>query len=278
MRTVELSTGVHIAVQDVGAGPVVVLIAGFALTHELWDRQVRVLAEKGHRVVCVDLRGHGDSDAPLDGYDVAALADEVTAVLDAVDVRSCVLVGHSFGGLVAFRMAARSPRRVTRLVLVGSNGVAACRTENFPFGRPGPALLARVVEAEHAGRVPARRAALVASFATGPAPDAAVIDWLMSMSLQMPSWAAIACFRSLFTCDHVADLPSVTMPVVQVVGLADPVHSFKGAAWLQERLPDAHLVEIAASGHYPMLETPDEFDHVLLAALGHEAIEITPAG
>lgn len=277
MPVIEVRAGIHLEVQDVGTGPAVVLISGFGLTHELWDRQVRVLGSLGHRVVCVNLRGHGRSDAPLDGYDIATLADEVTAALAAIEVRSCVLVGHSFGGLVAFRLAARSPQLVAQLVLVSSNGVAACRTENFPFGRSGPALLAPVVEAEHAHRVPARRAAIVASFAPEPPPEPALIDWLMGMSVQMPSWAAIACFRALFTCDQVADLPRVTMPVLQFVGLADPVHSFKGTAWLQDRLTDARLIELPTSGHYPMLEAPDDFDRALLAQLGHDDPAVTPS-
>lgn len=89
------------------------------------------------------------------------------------------------------------------------------------------------------------------------------MEWLVRYSLQMPSWAAVACYRSMPRTDLVADLPKVVVPVLQVVGAADPVHSAQSAWWLNKRLADARLVEIADCGHYPMLEAPDEFDAVL---------------
>jgi pimeloyl-ACP methyl ester carboxylesterase len=80
----------------------------------------------------------------------------------------------------------------------------------------------------------------------------------------MPSWAATACYRTLLTADLLADIPRVTQPVLQIIGVADPVHSAKGARWLQQQLPDATLVEIPDCGHYPMLEEPDAFESALL--------------
>ena len=78
------------------------------------------------------------------------------------------------------------------------------------------------------------------------------------------SWAATACYRSLLTTDLLADIPRVVQPVLQIIGTRDPVHSAKGAQWLQERLPDATLMELPDCGHYPMLEAPDAFESALL--------------
>jgi pimeloyl-ACP methyl ester carboxylesterase len=80
----------------------------------------------------------------------------------------------------------------------------------------------------------------------------------------MPSWAAVASYRSLLTTDLLADIPRVIQPVLQIVGATDPVHSAKGARWLQQQLRDATLVEIPDCGHYPMLEAPDAFESALL--------------
>ena len=139
MAFVDVDDGVRIHVQDLGDGPAVALISGFGLDHELWDRQVRLLTERGFRVLCVDQRGHGFSDNPLHGYDIDRLAADLVTALNRLEIGSATVVGHSFGGQVAFRAAATAPELVTALVLVGSNGVRASRSESFPFGGPpGP--------------------------------------------------------------------------------------------------------------------------------------------
>jgi pimeloyl-ACP methyl ester carboxylesterase len=68
----------------------------------------------------------------------------------------------------------------------------------------------------------------------------------------------------LLTTDLLADIPRVSQPVLQVIGTNDPVHSAKGARWLQQQLPNAALVEIPDCGHYPMLEAPDVFESALV--------------
>ena len=265
MAFVEVDRGVRIHVQDLGDGPVVALVSGFGLDHELWDRQVRVLTERRIRVLCVDQRGHGLSDNPLHGYDIDHLAADLVTSLNRLEVRSVTVVGHSFGGQVAFRAAATAPELITRLVLVGSNAVRASRSEGFPFGRPPEPLLAGMLADEHANRVEARYRTIAAAFAHEP--DPRTVDWLVRCSLRMPSWAAVACYRSLLTTDLLADLPRVLQPVLQIVGAADPVHSAKGARWLQQQLSNATLVELPDCGHYPMLEAPDAFEAELLKYL-----------
>ncbi|WP_181780006.1 alpha/beta fold hydrolase [Pseudonocardia pini] len=259
---VEVGSGVGIAVHELGAGPPVVLVPGFGFDHRVWDRQVRVLTEAGRRVVCVDQRGHGDSDKPLAGYSVEELARDLGAVLDAVLDGPCTLVGWSFAGQVGFRLAAERPDLVARLALVCSNGVRATRSDDFPFGGKPADLERLMVEAERADRIAARRTAITPGFAA--APDPALVDWLVGISLAMPSWSAVACHRAMLHADLVADIPRVTQPVLQLVGAADPVFSARGARWLAERLADTRLVELADCGHYPLFERPTEFDEALL--------------
>lgn len=258
--------GVRLHVQDLGEGPAVVLVSGFGLDHRLWDRQVRVLLEHGLRVVCVDQRGHGLSDKPAAGYDVETLASDLEAVLVDRGVTSATVVGHSFGGQVAFRLAARAPQLVARLVLVGSNGVRASRSEEFAFGRLPEATVAALTGLERDDRIGSRVTTIASGFAADP--DPRLLDHLVAMSLQMPSWAAVACYTSMLLTDLLADLPVVTQPVLQVIGAADPVHSAKGAHWLSEQLADARLVEIEGCGHYPMLEAPEALEDALLAFVG----------
>jgi pimeloyl-ACP methyl ester carboxylesterase len=274
MPYVDVDNGVRLYVQDVGDGPPVVLVAGFGLDHQAWDRQVRVLAGR-YRVICVDQRGHGRSDKPLGGYEVERLALDLKYALDRTGVRECALVGWSFGGQVAFKAAADDPERIRSLVLVGSNAVRASRGPEFPFGVPPEKLEPALVADERDNRIRARRATLASGFASPPDDD--TLRWLLGRSLRMPSWAAVACYRSMLYTDLTPDLPRVAVPVLQVIGSADPVYSAKGARWLNQRLPDARLAEIDGCGHYPMIEAPEEFDAVLLRFLAETGATATPA-
>jgi pimeloyl-ACP methyl ester carboxylesterase len=182
-----------------------------------------------------------------------------------MDITDACVVGHSFGGQVAFHASALESRLFPRLVLVGSNAVRASRTEDFPFGAPPEAILEELVADEHEDRIAARYKTVLSGF--GGEPDHRVVDWLVRCSLRMPSWAAIACYRSMLTTDLLAEIPSVTQPVLQIIGSTDPVHSAKGARWLQQQLPNSTLLEIPDCGHYPMLEAADAFDAALVKFL-----------
>ncbi|WP_067671607.1 alpha/beta fold hydrolase [Nocardia miyunensis] len=273
MPYVDVDNGVRLFVQDVGAGPVVVLVAGFGLDHRIWDREVRVLAPR-HRVLCIDQRGHGLSDKPLDGYDVERLAQDLVIALRRLDVTAATVVGWSFGGQAAFRAAAQCPELIERLVLVGSNAVRASRSADFPFGLPPEKLVPPLIAAEERDRFAARRESILSGFHRPPAE--AVLDWLVSCSLSMPSWAAVACYHSMLETDLLDDIERVRVPVLQLIGATDPVHSARGARWLNERLADARLVELADCGHYPMLEAPDRFGDELLAFIDSDQTASAP--
>jgi len=261
MTYIEADPGVRIHVQDLGVGPAVVLVSGFGLDHQLWDRQVRVFTELGHRVVCVSQRGHGLSDRPLHGYDIDRLAADLVATLVRLGIDDATVVGHSFGGQVAFRASALAPQLISRLVLVGSNAVRASRSDEFPFGAPPEPVLEALLADELEDRIAARYKTVGSAFKGEP--DPRVVEWLVRCSLTMQSWAAVSCYRSMLTTDLLNDIPNVTQPVLQIIGAADPVHSAKGARWLQQQLHDATLVEIPDCGHYPMLEAADAFDAAL---------------
>lgn len=266
MGSHRVADGTAIAYSELGSGPAVVLVSGFGLTRELWDRQVRELAPSC-RVVCVEQRGHGESGKPLTGYRIPELAQDLAAVLDALRVTSATVVGHSLGGQAAFALAARRPDLVAKLVLVGSNGVRASRSSAFPFG-PSPESMARLVTSEQRDRIRSRRTTLAHGFHEPPTED--VLRWLLRESLKMPSWSAVACYRSMIEADLLAGLARVTMPVVQIVGRQDPVCDHEGAAWVSDRLADSRLELLADCGHYPMLESPS----VVCALLAAVAVDL----
>jgi non-heme chloroperoxidase len=250
--------------QDIGVGRPVVLIAGFGLNSEAWQGQIEPLTAAGHRVIALDVRGTGSSPKPLVGYDMDTLVGDVVGVLDELRVDRTALVGWSFGGQISMRLAVTHPDRVSALIMVGSNGVRASRSEEYPFGPDGADLEGRLVHLERTKRIATRRRTIASAFAMEPDPD--VLAWLLRMQLQMPSWAAIASYPTYLHTDQIADLTSLKLPVRQIMGRVDPVSPIEGAAWLQERLPDGGLITLDC-GHYPMLEVPAAFDEALLTFL-----------
>ena len=259
MTLVEVADGVALHVQDVGDGPPVVLLAGFGLDHAVWDAQVRMLG-RGHRVVCIDLRGTGSSSKPYDDYGIDDLAGDVERVMERLGLNDVALVGWSFGGQVAFRVAADSDR-VSRLVLVASGGVRATRSQDFPFGAPAEQLEPTLIGAETSNRLTARATIIRRGFHEPPPQP--VLDFLVGRFLQMPSWAAVACYRTYLHADLTNRIDDVTVPVLHIVGDQDRAHGPDGVRWLSERLTDSRVQLLPDCGHYPMFEAPEAFHEAL---------------
>ncbi|MDO6595544.1 alpha/beta hydrolase [Oceanihabitans sp. 2_MG-2023] len=105
--------------EDTGKGNVILFLHGLGSTKKDWDAQVPFFS-KTHRVITVDLRGHGDSTKPLDAYSVALMTEDVKQFLDRLHIKKATVVGFSMGGAVAFEMASKLPEYIENLVIVNS--------------------------------------------------------------------------------------------------------------------------------------------------------------
>src|SRR5258708_34766989 len=94
---IETNDGQRLFCRDVGSGRPVVLIHGWTLSSEIWQGQIDWLAAQGLRAVAYDRRGHGQSSKPEGSYDYDRLADDLATILDRLDLKDVVLVGHSMG-------------------------------------------------------------------------------------------------------------------------------------------------------------------------------------
>jgi len=118
--SVEIRNGVAIHLEQLGeAGPPVVMLHGlFVGSMASWYFTAAPALAKTHRVLLYDLRGHGQSERPATGYDVATMAKDLEAIADAFSDRPIMLVGHSYGAVVALSYALTHPSRVSTLVMV----------------------------------------------------------------------------------------------------------------------------------------------------------------
>jgi pimeloyl-ACP methyl ester carboxylesterase len=235
------------------AKPTVVFLHGVLNDHSVWILQTRWFAHHGYNVLAPDLPGHARSEGepPASVEDAAAF---VLALLDAAKVEQAVLVGHSFGALVALEAAARAPQRVTKLALVG---VA------FPM-KVSPALL------EASQHAPEKAIAMVNVFShslLAPPPSAlGPGTWLYGgsralMRRVLASNPRVNVFhRGFLACDRYAGgeaaMAKVACPVLFLLGKNDAMTPPRAAASLQQKARDGRTV-VVDGGHQVMTEAPD---------------------
>jgi non-heme chloroperoxidase len=137
MPTVRTSDGTAIYYKDWGRGPAVVLCHGWPLSSDSWESQMLFLASEGYRCVAHDRRGHGRSDQPWDGNEMDTYADDLAAVIEALDLRDVTLMGFSTGGGEVARYIGRhGTDRVARAVLVSAVPPLMLQTDDNPGGVP----------------------------------------------------------------------------------------------------------------------------------------------
>ncbi|PZS20697.1 MAG: alpha/beta hydrolase [Pseudonocardiales bacterium] len=124
-RRTALAGGNRLSYQEAGPadGPVVVLIHGLASDSDTWDRALVPLAERGMRVIAVDLLGHGQSDKPAGRYLLDDFAASLAAFFAAAGIERATVGGHSLGGAIAVHFGFHYPRLVQRLILVSAGGL-----------------------------------------------------------------------------------------------------------------------------------------------------------
>ncbi|WP_187143070.1 alpha/beta fold hydrolase [Terriglobus albidus] len=137
MSTIKVKDGTTIYYKDWGSGPVVTFSHGWPLNSDAWDAQLYFLAENGFRVVAHDRRGHGRSSQAWSGNDMNGYADDLAAVIEALDLKDATLVGHSTGGGEVARYIGRhGTKRVAAAVLIAAVPPIMVKSATNPEGIP----------------------------------------------------------------------------------------------------------------------------------------------
>jgi non-heme chloroperoxidase len=137
MSTITVKDGTTIYYKDWGTGPAVTFSHGWPLNADAWDGQMLFLAQSGFRVVAHDRRGHGRSSQASSGNDMDGYADDLAAVIEALDLKDVTLVGHSTGGGEVTRYIGRhGTKRVAKAVLIAAVPPILLKSANNPEGLP----------------------------------------------------------------------------------------------------------------------------------------------
>lgn len=257
--------GGRIAYDVAGAGPLVVCIPGMGDLRSSYRFLAPALVAAGYRVVTMDLRGHGDSDATFSAYDDVAAGTDVVALLTEVGSGPAVLVGNSMGAGAAAWAAAEAPDLVAALVLVGPF------VRNPPAGRAA-GLLFRLALLRPWG--PAAWNAWYARLFPGRAPaDLAAHRARIRESLRRPGhWRAFSATTHTSHAPVEARLDEIGARTLVVMGDRDPDFADpRGeAAYIAGRLRAA-VVMVPGAGHYPHAEYPEVVTPAILEFLGGAA-------
>jgi 3-oxoadipate enol-lactonase len=241
--------------------PVVCMTHSLASDGGMWTEQVPALLSAGFRVLRIDMRGHGGSDAVAGDYTMIQLAADVAAVLDALSIPRVHYIGLSIGGMLGQAFALEHGDRL----------LSAMWCDTLPCSPAGAAQVwsDRMKIVRDAGSLL-------------PLADATVERWLTDVvrTRRPGRWKQIrdtvvgasavgylGCSAAIMNYDFVARLPSLKLPVLVVCGADDAGTPPAENRRIAELIPGAHYEQIADARHFPNVEHPDTFNHIMLGWL-----------
>ena len=249
--------------------PPVVLLHGITGHARVWDHLAERLVP-GRRVLALDQRGHGDSEAaPDDDYRVATMADDVAAFAGSLQLDRFALLGHSMGGRIAIQYAAAHAGRLERLIIVDIG----------PDIELAGLQRVRTMMSQSPERIESEEWAVEYIRRANPLQDLELLRQRVHHGLKrLPdgelTWKYAKGLRDMMRAgrrdavDLWEPLARIPCPTLVVRGAESDILSAEVAKKMTERLPDGRLVEIPAAGHTVPADRPDDFVRHVRAFLG----------
>ena len=271
MSIIKTKDGTEIYHKDWGQGRPVVFSHGWPLSADAWDPQMLFLGQNGYRVIAHDRRGHGRSSQPWNGNDMDTYADDLAALVEALDLKDATLVGHSTGGGEVTRYIGRhGSGRVAGAVLIGAVPPLMLKTAKNPGGLPIS------VFDENRDAVFADRSQffkdLSMPFYGYNKPGAKVSQgvrdsfWLQGMQCSMKG--AYDCIKAFSETDFTEDLKKIDVPTLILHGDADQIVPIGASALLSSKLVKNATLKVYPGAPHGMCTTrANEVNTDLLAFL-----------
>jgi pimeloyl-ACP methyl ester carboxylesterase len=262
MPVLRIEGDVSLYYEDVGSGPPVLFVHGFSGTHALWEAQVAEFSAD-FRTITLDLRGHGWSDKPMNGYTIERNARDIRAFVTALRLEKPSYVGFSMGAAIGLGLIDLYGNMFDRMVLVGGTPCWG-RLPDFEHGHPQDQI-SRWVDEVKANRPKWTYEAARKMFYQEP--DPMVRMWIWNQSMLLPLHAAIQAIDDSRRTDLRTALPKLDIPVGIFHGRHDEMDYFEAAEYMAKRIKGASLVVFESSGHACFLEEPARFNAELRSFL-----------
>jgi non-heme chloroperoxidase len=269
MATIKTRDGTELYYKDWGAGKPVVFSHGWPLSADAWEDQMMFLAAHGYRCIAHDRRGHGRSSQPWNGNDMDTYADDLAALVEALDLNNAVHVGHSTGGGEVARYIGRhGTRRVAKAVLVDGIPPLMLKTPANPGGLP-----IEVFDGLRANTLADRSQFfkdLTAPFYGANRPGAKVSQgvrdsfWLQGM--QAGFKAAYDCIKVFSETDHTEDLKKFNVPTLIIHGDDDQIVPIGASAMISSKIVKGATLKVYPGAPHGLPTThKDQLNADLLA-------------
>jgi non-heme chloroperoxidase len=242
---VEMKDGTQIYFKDWGTGQPIVFSHGWPLTADAWDDQMIFLAERGYRCIAHDRRGHGRSSQPWQGNEMNTYADDLATLVEALDLRDAIHVGHSTGGGEVARYIGRhGTSRVAKAVLIGAVPPLMLKTAANPGGLPIDAFdrIRAAVLADRSQFFKDLTTPFYGADRPGARVSQGVRDSFWMQGMQAGHKSAVDCITAFSETDFTPDLATFAVPTLVMHGDDDQIVPIGASAMLSSRLiPGAAL-------------------------------------
>lgn len=272
MGFVTTPDGTKIFYRDWGQGPVVVLSHGWPLNADAWEDQLFTLASHGYRVIAHDRRGHGRSGQPWSGNDIDTYADDLAAVIEALDLHAVTLVGHSTGGGEVVRYIGRhGTARLKGVVLVSAITPVILKTPANPNGLP-LAGFDQVRVSVAANRAQFYRDLSMPFYGynrAGAVASDGIRDAFWQQCMQAGLKGVYDCIKEQSESDFTADLKRIDVPTLIIHGSDDQLVPVDDTARKTAAIVRGSILKIYPGAPHGLPVTHrDQFNADLLAFVG----------